>query len=84
MGGSRNPQQGQGGELDGIVDDEGVMAAGMDVEVGMNGVSARGMEADQSTPRHAVGLSQLFRSPAAVATKGLAQDDASGSKVRIM
>lgn len=44
--------------------------------MGLEGAGAGGFEPAQGTPRHAVGLSQLFRSPAAVAREGAAQDGA--------
>ena len=87
-GGGRNAQQGQGGEVDGnrgFADDDGMMDAGMSagMDMGVEGAGAGGLEPAQGTPRHAVGLSELFRSPAAVARKGPAQDEASGLKVQL-
>ncbi|CAN0076743.1 unnamed protein product, partial [Laminaria digitata] len=46
-GGGRNPQQGQGGDLDGnrgFADDDGMMDAGMGVDVGMDGAGTGGLE----------------------------------------
>lgn len=81
-GGGRNAQQGQDGEFDGnrgFAGDDGMMDAGMGMDV--EGAGAGGLEPAQGTQRHAMGLSELFRSPAAVARKGFAQDEASGLKV---
>lgn len=44
--------------------------------IGLEGAGAGGFEPAQGTPRHAVGLSQLFRSPAAVAREDAARDGA--------